>query len=236
MARRFCALSYGSTTISYELSYSKRRSLEIAVHPDRTVVVKAPEGIDPGVIDTRVKRRARWIKRQIRYFAQFEPRTPKRMYIGGESHLYLGRHYRLKLEKSGFNQVLLKNGYFYIHTTDFASGHIAQLMDKWYRERAAHYFARVLDQCWEEFRQNDVLDPGIKIMRMKKRWGSLTQTGILTLNLDLIKTPKECIEYVVVHELCHLLHHNHGPGFYQLLDRLLPDWVKRKHKLEMTLV
>lgn len=71
---------------------------------------------------------------------------------------------------------------------------------------------------------------------MDKRWGSLSRKGRLTLNVNLIQTPKECIEYVVIHELCHLIHHNHGTEFYKLLDRILPDWMKRKHKLEMTLI
>ena len=76
----------------------------------------------------------------------------------------------------------------------------------------------------------------MKIMQLKKRWGSLSKNGTLTLNRDLIKAPKECIEYVIIHELCHLEHHNHGPEFYRLLERSLPDWVKRKHKLEMALI
>jgi predicted metal-dependent hydrolase len=235
VASRSCVLSYGGTIIPYELSYSKRKSLEIAVHPDRRVRVKAPEGTTLATIETRVKKRARWIKRQIRYFDQFDPRTPKRRYVGGESHLYLGRQYRLKLEKSDVNEVLLKKGYFYVNTSDFASGHIATLMDKWYREKAENYFAKIFNGCWEKFKQNDVPEPPIKIIRMKKRWGSLTKNGTLTLNLELIKTPKECIEYVLVHELCHLLHHNHSPEFYKLLDRSLPDWVKRKHTLERVL-
>ncbi|EDZ68276.1 conserved hypothetical protein [Nitrosococcus oceani AFC27] len=108
-------------------------------------------------------------------------------------------------------------------------------MDEWYRERAAHYFAKVFAECWEKFKKNGFSKPVIKIMTMKKRWGSLSPNGTLTLNPALIKTPKACIEYVVMHELCHLQHHHHGPEFYQLLDRSLPDWMKRKHKLEMAL-
>ena len=71
---------------------------------------------------------------------------------------------------------------------------------------------------------------------MDKRWGSLSAKGQLTLNVNLIHTPKECIEYVVIHELFHLIHYNHGTEFYKLLDRTMPDWMKRKHKLEMSLV
>jgi predicted metal-dependent hydrolase len=71
---------------------------------------------------------------------------------------------------------------------------------------------------------------------MDKRWGSLSPNGQLTLNLSLIRAPKDCIEYVVIHELCHLIEHNHGPEFYKLLDQTMPDWMKRKHKLELSLI
>ena len=78
--------------------------------------------------------------------------------------------------------------------------------------------------------------PNLKVKKMEKRWGSLSAKGQLTLNTKLIQTPKECIEYVVIHELCHLIHHDHGTEYYKLLDRALPDWMKRKHKLEMALI
>lgn len=109
--------------------------------------------------------------------------------------------------------MLLKNGYFYINTTGFASGHISRFMDEWYREKAAHYFTKIFAECWEKFKRNNVSKPAIKIMKMKKRWRSLTQSGALTLNLALIKIPKTCIEYVI-HELCRLQHHHHGSEFY----------------------
>ena len=77
--------------------------------------------------------------------------------------------------------------------------------------------------------------PALKIRKMKTLWGSFSVKRGITLNLELIKAPRECIEYVVIHELCHLFHLNHGPKFYNLLEQFLPDWTKRKHKLETTL-
>ena len=70
---------------------------------------------------------------------------------------------------------------------------------------------------------------------MRKRWGSLSANGMLTLNADLIRAPRECIDYVITHELSHLRYKNHGPEFYRFLDKVMPDWEKRKHKLEVTL-
>ena len=71
---------------------------------------------------------------------------------------------------------------------------------------------------------------------MQKRWGSLSDKGTVTLNTDLIRAPKECIDYVVTHELCHLKYNNHGPEFYKLLDSVIPGWEKIKHKLELSMV
>lgn len=231
-----CTISYGKTEINYELLVMNRKSLEIAVHPDKSVVVKAPSTSTLEAIEERIKKRARWIKRQIAYSNQFDPRTPERKYVGGESHLYLGRKYRLKIEISDKDKVLLKNGYFCIETTSNQPEHIKRLMDSWYRRRAKMCLSRIFDDCWEDFKKGDLSKPNLKFRKMDKRWGSLSGKGQLTLNVNLIQTPEECIEYVVIHELCHLIHHNHGTAFYKLLDRTMPDWMKRKHKLEMSLI
>ena len=108
-------------------------------------------------------------------------------------------------------------------------------MEAWYRRRAFVYFTNLLDDCWNDFSKIGYAKPHLKIRQLKTRWGSLSTRGCLTLNLDLIKTPRECIEYVIMHELCHLKHHNHGNEFYKLLARVMPDWLDRKHKLEMVL-
>ena len=236
MASIPCTISYGKTEIDYELLRCHRKSLEIAVHPDESVVVKAPSNSTLEAIEEKIKKRARWIKRQIAYFKQFDPRTPDRKYVGGESHLYLGRKYRLKIGISDKDKMLLKNGYFYIETTSDQPDQIKKLMDSWYRRRAKIYLSKVFDDCWEDFKKGDLNKPDLKLQKMDKRWGSLSGKGQLTLNANLIQTPKECIEYVIIHELCHLIHHNHGTGFYKLLDRTIPDWIKRKHKLEMALI
>jgi predicted metal-dependent hydrolase len=132
--------------------------------------------------------------------------------------------------------VFLKNGYFCIEATSGKPDHIQQLMDAWYRRRAKIYLSKIFDDCWEDFKKGDLNKPNLKLQKMDKRWGSLSGKGQLTLNANLIQIPKECVEYVVIHEFCHLIHHNHGTEFYKLLERTLPDWMKRKHKLEMALI
>lgn len=229
-------IRYGKTEINYELFMVKRKTLEIAVHPNKSVVVKAPLASTLEAIEKKIKKRARWIKRQIAYFNQFNPRTPSRKYVGGESHLYLGRKYRLKIEISDKDKILLKNGYFCIEATSHEPDHIKQIMDAWYKKRAKIYLSKIFDDCWKDFEKNNLNKPTLKLQKMNKRWGSLSSKGHLTLHVNLIQAPKQCIEYVIMHELCHLIHHNHGTEFYKLLDRTMPDWMKRKYKLEMALI
>ena len=229
------AITYAGKSIPFHLIYSKRKSMEIVVYPDGSVSVKAPLGTDEDLIEHRLHKRERWITRQIRYFAQFDPHTPKRRFVGGESHLYLGRKYRLKITRSEIEGVLLKHGFFHINVADNKPEHVAKLLEHWYRRRADVYFSQVLGECWLRFQNKGVDKPTLKIRTMKTRWGSLSRKGGMTLNLQLIKAPRECIEYVVIHELCHLLHSNHGKAFYDLLERSLPDWINRKKKLEMAL-
>ena len=231
------AIVYAGKSIPFDIRYSTRKSMEIAVYPDGSVVVKAPVGTDTTLVEYRVHKRACWINRQIRYFEQFKPRTPKRRFVGGESHLYLGRKYRLKIRCSESEKVSLTHGFFHITSVDGGPEQVAKLLNEWYRRKADVYFSQVLDECWHRlhFQQQEADKPTLKIRTMKTRWGSLSGTGKMTLNLELIKAPRECVEYVIIHELCHLIHRNHGKGFYNLLERSIPDWKKRKHKLEMTL-
>ena len=232
--RRFFV--YGRKTVEYRLLYRERRTMEIAVHPDSTVVVKAPVDAAIDLIEGKLRKRARWILRQLNYFRQFDPRTPVRCYVNGETHLYLGRQYRLKLTEGTENSVKLIRGCFYITMDSTTPNSARKLLDKWYRKKAELHFSESMDRCWKKFRELDIERPDISIRRMRTRWGSLSDNGTVTLNTDLIRAPKECIDYVMTHELCHLKHPDHSPAFYKLLESALPDWEKLKHKLELGLV
>ncbi|MDY6903570.1 MAG: SprT family zinc-dependent metalloprotease [Thermodesulfobacteriota bacterium] len=229
-------INYGKTCISFEVLFSNRKTMEIAVHPDGRVVVKAPERIGMEMVRARVARRARWVQKQVEYFRRFDPRTPPRQYVGGESHLYLGRRYRLKIRQGGSPGVKLKGGYFYVTVNGNASaGAVKQQMDRWYGDKAREWLSALLNDHLPAFERMGLPAPGLSIRQMKTRWGSLSARGTMTLNLDLIRAPRACIAYVIVHELCHLVHRRHDAAFYKLLEKHMPDWEKRKHRLEMAL-
>jgi hypothetical protein len=228
---------YGGTKIEFSFCHVNRKTLEIAVHPNQSVMVKAPLGVEPAEVQRRVARRARWIIKQRNYFRQFEPRTPARCYVGGETHLYLGKRYRLKIRKGRRDEIKLVRGYFKIQVKGrISSDKIKSLLDEWYTKKAVDKFKNSFDRCLSNFKKISLPHPRMQIKRLKKRWGSLSEKGTLTMNSDLIRAPQECIDYVVTHELCHLKHKDHGTKFYKLLGKTMPDWKKRKHKLELTLV
>ncbi len=231
------AIAYGGKEIVFQVLTTNRKTMEIAVLPDCSVAVKVPEGTSEDETRSRVYRRARWITRQINFFQQFRPRTPDRKYIGGETHLYLGRQYRLKISQGNEAGVKLVRGFIFITCCGEPSPVKVQLLlDTWYVERAKIKFVDSLDRCFSGFGRMGFSRPNLHIRKMKTRWGSLSPGGTLTLNRDLIRAPRDCIDYVVTHELCHLKHQDHSKEFYRLLDQFLPEWHKQKTKLEQALI
>lgn len=231
--RFFC---YGGKRIDYALLYCQRESLEIAVHPDGTVVVKAPFNSTIERVERKLMKRARWIIRQQNYFIQFSPRTPERSYVNGETHLYLGKQYRLRILQSAVNDVKLTQGYFHVQSKDLAPTAVRTLLHRWYAAKAQRQFNESFERCWPSFVKFGVERPSLAIRSMKTRWGSLSVRGTMTLNRDIIKAPRDCIDYVVTHELCHMIVKDHSPQFYQLMDTVMPNWSKLKHRLELSLV
>lgn len=229
-------IQYGNNKFRFDVIHTKRKTLEIAVHPDSSIIIKAPLGIELTDIKQVIRKRAGWINKQIKYFRRFEPRTPDRYYMSGETHLYLGRRYRLKVCEGQKNEVKLYRGILSVHCKDGTdSGKVKNILDDWYKERAKLKFCERLDICFSDLTGMNYKRPRLNIRGMKTRWGSISPKGTITLNTDLIKAPAECIDYVITHELCHLEYKKHGPDFYKLLERMMPDWEKRKHKLEVML-
>jgi predicted metal-dependent hydrolase len=230
-------LNFGGLQLPFQIEYRERKSLEITVQPDQRLEIIAPKGSDPGHVLKRVEKRQGWILKQWRYFEQFKPTQPAPNYVSGESCLYLGRQYRLKVHEAYPEAVKLVGRYLHVWTRQKANrDRKQQLVEEWYRTHAEDlFFARMT--LWLEkspFLRLDAF-PKLTARRMPNRWGSCTKAGDILLNPDLIKAPVQCIDYVVVHELCHRIIHNHSRAYFRLLTRCLPDWEKRKARLESCL-
>lgn len=224
--------------IPFRIEYRKRKKLAISVHPDPRLEIVAPEGTPRDKVLRSVEKRASWILRQWRYFEQFLPKYPGHRFVAGETHVYLGKQYRLKLHEDGSETVKLVGRFLHVHTGDRTNREqIELLLNRWYRDRAVHIFEHRLETCLERCPALKLAhQPRLLIRKMTHRWGSCTKSGTVLINLELIKVPIHCVDYVLVHELCHLQVHNHSPAFYRLLGRCMPDWQRRKLRLEQHVV
>ena len=227
-------LHHDGLSIPFRVDYSKRKHLAITVHPEMRLEVDAPKGTLPAAVLARVQKRSKWIVTQWRFFEKHQPRHPGTRFIGGETHRYLGRQYRLKIERGDTPSVKLVGRWFQIRTPDPKNGEeTKELLERWYRSHAKGLFPIRVAECMKTCSSLKLDDePSMTIRKMTHRWGSCTPEGRLLLNLDLIMAPVSCIDYVIVHELCHLKIHDHSRAFYKLLNRIMPDWETRKERLE----
>jgi len=227
------AVQFGSRTIDFRLEFSNRKSLGITVTPEMEVLVKAPVNTSIERVKEKIIKKAPWIIKQQSFFLSFQPKTPKRKYISGETHLYLGRQYRLQVQIGNPNSVKLKGQFIEVTTTE--RNKVRDLLHEWYLEHARYHFHTIAEGLIEKFKTFKVEPSSIVLREMPTRWGSCTRTGKIILNPDLVKAPKGCIRYVIIHELCHLVYHNHTQKFIDLQTKEMNDWEKWKMKLERLL-
>ena len=227
-------IQYGATIIDYDIEFAQRKTLSICVNPDSSVCLKAPIDATLKQIQQKVHKRASWILKQKRFFESFGTSTTKRQYISGESHLYLGRQYMLRVKESNVNAVHYQNNIIEIECRHKKDAGI--LLQTWYRQRANVKFQEYAQPIIEQFSIYGVKPQSLSIKKMDKRWGYCTIDGHITLNPRLICAPRCCIEYVITHELCHLIYRSHNKEFYALLTKEMPHWEKWKNKLERILM
>ena len=227
---------YENVSFDYHLIREERKTLSITVLPSTIIVVKAPLKASESRINDFLIRKFRWVLKQQRYFAQFKVQ-PERQYVSGETFRYRGRSYKLLVRKTGHNEhVSLQHGTLTIFATrPDQRSHKRDLLDHWYLQRANKVFSERLEACLAMFDYDDA--PGLMIRRMTRRWGSYShKTNRVILNRELIKAATRHIDYVLVHELCHVTHEKHNRDFYDLLASRLPQWQRLKTELELSLL
>ncbi|APR68712.1 metal-dependent hydrolase [Thalassolituus oleivorans] len=205
----------------------------IKVHPDCRVVVSAPEDTDSEAVLCAVKKRGRWIYEQLRDFHKQNEYTTPRKYISGESHYYLGKQYLLKVIEAPEQAqgVKLLRGKLEVSVRIKSAEKVKELLANWYKARARETFTKRLDAMLEQALW--VTDrPPLRILTMQTQWGSCSPNGRITLNPHLVKAPRECIDYVILHELCHIAEHNHSERFYRLMNQVMPKWEQTKERLD----
>ncbi len=226
---------YGEESISYQVFVKPcpHRKVAIHVHPDASVTVDIPEDVSANKIQRSVQRQARWIWKQLDEIQKRQVWKQPRNYVSGEGHYYRGRTYVLKICEATPQdpKVKLSRGSIYVYCGK--GGPAKRYLEKWYRDKALEVLQQRF-QLWKSYLawlNQDAL-PEIQLRQMSKRWGSCSKNKRISINPHLVKAPTRLIDYVLIHELCHLKELHHGKAFYQLLTSVLPDWQRRRRELD----
>jgi predicted metal-dependent hydrolase len=223
---------YKIQDIEFKIIYSGRRSIGISVRPDSSVIVRVPYLTSLKTISSIVKEKYNWILKHRDNYRRLDNSSLNKSYAQGEVHLFRGNELALRIEKSEKSYVRFSGNTIDIgieRTEDAIA--IKRLLYKGYKEEALKHFPEFMSKVLMEHENKMFKPTGLVIRTMKRRWGSCSNKGIITLSTELIKLSDTYIEYVIAHELCHLKHHNHGPHFYKLLEEVYPEWKSVRKEL-----
>ncbi|ABF62517.1 hypothetical protein TM1040_3548 (plasmid) [Ruegeria sp. TM1040] len=228
-------LTYGDERIPYDVSQDERRTSKVAIHvdPDGSVSVEAPPGFSECRIAEAVQRRARWVIKHVQEARERHKHRMPKEYVSGEQVLYLGRRYVLKVipVDGPPKPASLVGSRLQVETQRQTSEDIRARVRAWYKVRGRDYLARRLEQVSKSLPWVRQV-PALRLLEMKRQWGSCSPSGEIIVNTHLVKAPRPCIDYVLIHELAHLKHHDHGPEFWSLLDNHAVGWRKDKAQLD----
>lgn len=233
------SIDYGNKKIRFTLTRKNVKNINLRVNPNLEVLVSANDSVPLDFIKDFVLSKAKWIENRLDYYEKTgDIDQGEKEYVNGESFRYLGRQYRLKVFESEKGSVKYYRGYIHLYINDLKDFKQKEfLMEKWYQERSQIIFKDSLDRMYKRVRSYDIEYPQLDIRKMNSRWGSCyPESKKIILNSSLIKAPRDCIDYVVLHELIHFKYKNHSNGYYRLLDILMPDWKDKKKILDEVVI
>lgn len=233
-------IEYANNVIDFVVKRKEVKNVNLNVKPDMTIEVTAHDRVPMDFISDFVKSKGSWILKNIGHFRDAQPiKQSEREYVSGEAFRYLGKQYRLRVQETTEEEMVKYfRGFIYLHVKDTDNvSRKAKLMDEWYRGKAQKMYYESLEKVYPLVQKYGVGKPDIDVRLMKARWGSaILETNTIILNAELIKAPKYCIDYVVLHELIHYKYNDHSDNFYRMLYTLMPDWEKRKAILDEEVV
>lgn len=239
MPRSFAAaprretILYRNQPLTYSLVFRARRSIGFAVRPDGSVHVSAPAGISAEWVAQQVLKRADWILRHQEAFAKRPAPVPARRYEAGSTHLYQGRSYVLRWAAGSRPAVeVVGNELVLTAPNALTAAQAEAFLNAWYAHQAKALFAESLGRVWPRFAEFNLTRPTLSVRSMRTRWGSCTpRSARIRLSPELVRAHPRCLDYVLLHECCHLLVGDHSKAFYDLQARLMPDWERWKQEL-----
>ena len=226
-------LAYQNQSLHYTLVFRSRRTIGFAVRPDGSVHISAPAGTSPEWVAQQVLKKADWILKHQETFASRPAPAPTRQFEAGSLHYYQGQPYRLRFAEASRPTVTVAADELVVAApAPLTAAQAEALLHAWYARQATALFAESLARVWPRFAEFNLARPTLFVRQMRSRWGSCTpRTARIRLSPELVRARPECLDYVLLHECCHLLVGDHSKAFYDLQTRLLPDWQRWKTEL-----
>ncbi|MDD5902408.1 MAG: SprT family zinc-dependent metalloprotease [Oscillospiraceae bacterium] len=223
--------------ISYVLERKQVKNLNLRIKKDGSVFVSANDAVPYEEVDQFVFNKASYILGAVKRFNEMALYKPQpKQYVSGETFYLQGRGLRLLVSQATQDSISSDGVYIYLKVKDVNDFEKKRRMVNRFLDcQCKTIFGEVMDELYPLFKKYGIEKPTLRIRDMETRWGScLAKKGIVTLNKQLLEAPRNCIEYVVMHELCHFMHPNHSKCFYAFLSMLMPDWKERKQFLDKT--
>lgn len=227
------SFKYESKIIEYKLIRSNRKTVTISILPTKVVVVKTPRYLSDKEIMSMVKKKAKWIDDKISNMPDYMESKLERRYVDGEKFLYRGKEYKLKIiedTKVKKTEILKQQDEIIVIMNHVDHQKISILLQEWYKEKAKELVIERINY-YNTFINKKIT--GIKIKNQRKRWGSCSSLGNLNFNWRIIMMPDEIFDYIVVHEMCHLLYLNHSKDYWGSVEKILPDYQTREQWIKI---
>ena len=210
----------------HKIIKTKRKTIALQITGNATLVVRAPITTSLGYIEKIVQKKKNWIEKKQKEILKRSERFVSKEFVDGEGFLYLGEIYKLKFVKNQLEAIVFNKKFF---ISKNKQNNAKSVLEDWYKSMALEKFTQRVDFFAKKsgFRYEK-----IKLSNAQTRWGSCSSNGNLNLSWNLIMTPLQVIDYVVVHELAHLQHKNHSPRFWTTIKVILPDYEKEKKWLK----
>lgn len=221
----------GNGYVAEVIRTSRRKTASIKVIEGNVSVI-VPDALAIEKIESLLTKKHRWIKEKLALQAQVIATKPKE-FVSGESFSYLGRNYRLKVIEGAYPAIKFYQGRFVVSVRDKATnntGAIKQLIIHWFKEHAK---SKLTEKTARYSKIMGVNPISVGIKAFQSRWGSCSDKGDILYNWKIIIAPNRIVDYVVIHELCHILHHDHSPLFWQAVERYMPDYLECKEWLKL---
>lgn len=224
---------YAGITIEYALHRKPVKNINIRIQPSGEISVSAPTQVSQAELTAFLESKAEWIIRHLAEVEQKKAAAPDQELYTGKTLYLLGKAFPLEVVPGDKGRVALYENHVAIFSPDRTQNALREIYLKWLRTLAMEAYPDILDTLYPLVAPYGVEKPVLQVKNMRTRWGSCNrQAGRIWLNLQLIKTPRTCIEEVLLHELVHLVHGDHSKAFYDLLTELMPDWRERQADLE----